>query len=267
MTLPSGPTLPTSGAISAAAGKGGPQTARVTVPVMPAVQRFTASAGETVTGGPVELAWKVVNAAAAEIAPDVGKVGPEGKVMVRPQAETTYRITPAASGEVHTRSVTVKTVMPAPAAKVEPAPAPGLLCELYDVNGSRKLGDKPKVAAAVEETWSERVQWEGVPAPLDQWACVYTGFLKVPADDLYVFELSAWRAGRLSIDGRELCGEVQEGTRTAKAALAAGWHPIRVTVRNWRGRARLTLKWAAQGQPLAVLKGDAIGHAPASIAP
>ena len=243
-----------------ASGKRGHATAQLTVPVMPAVQRFTASADQTVPGGPVELAWKVVNADAAEITPGVGKVAAEGKVTVRPKADTTYKITPLAAGDVHTESVAVTTVPAAPAAKVEPPLVPGLLCTLHDAGGSRQLSEKAKVVTAIEETWPERIEWEGCPTKPDQWSCVYTGFLKVPADDVYAFELTAVRIGRLAIDGKDLFGEVQEAARTAKAPLAAGWHPIRVMLRNWRGPARLAVKWAPQGQPLEVLAGQAIGH-------
>jgi len=82
--------------------------------------------GETVT-----LTWSSTNATDLSIAPDVGKVAPEGSTPVTPTTSTTYQITASGPGGSATASVHITVNTPQP----PPAPAPtASLDELFTAN-------------------------------------------------------------------------------------------------------------------------------------
>jgi len=84
----------------------------------------------------------------------------------------------------------------------------------------------------------------------EHFGLVFGGFLEVPRDGIYAFELSSddgsrlWLHDRLLVDGDGLHGpEVRGGA----VGLRAGWHPLRIAYFNATGEATLELRWNGPG--------------------
>jgi len=86
----------------------------------------SAQAGQTIT-----LSWSSTNATELDLEPGVGKVAPDGKTPVQPEASTSYTITATGPGGSANASVRV-TITPAPVVE-QPKPQPGLN-ELFEEN-------------------------------------------------------------------------------------------------------------------------------------
>ena len=92
-------------------------------PAPPAAQpTVTLNASSTFAkpGDTVRLTWSSTNATDLNLAPEIGKVAPEGSTPVKPTESTTYTIT--ATGPGGTANATVRITVSAPA--VAPAPEP-----------------------------------------------------------------------------------------------------------------------------------------------
>ncbi|MEW6071051.1 MAG: alpha-L-fucosidase [Planctomycetota bacterium] len=88
--------------------------------------------------------------------------------------------------------------------------------------------------------------------PVEHEVRAYTGFLRVAADDAYVFHLTSDDGARLFVDGELVVdndGLHGPLTRTGAAPLAAGWHRLRVEWFNKTGGAVLDLQVGPAGAP------------------
>ncbi|MGI8922669.1 MAG: alpha-L-fucosidase [Fimbriimonadales bacterium] len=91
----------------------------------------------------------------------------------------------------------------------------------------------------------------------------FTGYLRVPADDIYRFALSSddgaqlWIDGNLVIDNDGLHSIVE---KSGAAPLARGDHSIRVDWFNATGGAQLGLKWSRSAEPLAPVSKTSLGR-------
>jgi peptidoglycan-associated lipoprotein len=84
--------------------------------------------GQTVT-----LSWSSTNATDLNIAPEVGKVAPQGSTPVNPTQSTTYTITATGSGGSATATAHVDVASAAPPPTAAPAQAPNL-SDLFEQN-------------------------------------------------------------------------------------------------------------------------------------
>jgi hexosaminidase len=91
----------------------------------------------------------------------------------------------------------------------------------------------------------------------------FSGFLPVPADDLYRFSLTSDDgsilriAGQLVVDNDGLHGAIE---KQGAIALQAGLHPIEVSWFNATGGAELDLRWARPGQNFVEVPAAAYCH-------
>jgi len=93
----------------------------------------------------------------------------------------------------------------------------------------------------------------------------FSGFLNIPRDDVYLFELASDDGSRLVLDGRTLIdndGLHGTATKKAPAALAKGWHPITIEWFNRTGDATLDLNFAAAGDKPGPIPPQMLGHEP-----
>jgi hexosaminidase len=108
------------------------------------------------------------------------------------------------------------------------AVAPGLALR-YVEGGARSVVDLDTLPP-MRDTTAESV---GLPrfARAERWGARFTGWIQVPADDVYTFRLTSddgsqlWIGDRLVVDGD---GPHAAQERSGSIALAAGRHPIRV---------------------------------------
>lgn len=78
----------------------------------------------------------------------------------------------------------------------------------------------------------------------------YTGFIRVPKDDVYDFHLTSDDGSKLWIDGKVVVdhdGLHSSETKIGQAPLAAGWHRFEVSWFNKTGGAELRLNWGVAG--------------------
>jgi alpha-L-fucosidase len=150
-------------------------------------------------------------------------------------------------------------------ARVAPAPsvggergAPGLALQRYRGEFERlpdfgELAPEPAGAANGPGT----IRTVGLPESArgeERFALRLTGFLEVPADDVYCFELSSddgsqlWLDGACVIDNDGLHSNLARG---GAVALAAGLHALEVRYFNRTGGAELSLAWKRPGETLA----------------
>ncbi|MBI3819079.1 MAG: alpha-L-fucosidase [Planctomycetes bacterium] len=90
-----------------------------------------------------------------------------------------------------------------------------------------------------------------------------SGWLAVPADEMYQFALGADDGAILTIDGHVVVnndGLHPMAIATGAAPLAAGAHRIEVSWFNGGGDFGLDLKWAQTGQPLTPVSKAALSH-------
>ncbi|MCE9560161.1 MAG: alpha-L-fucosidase, partial [Armatimonadetes bacterium] len=88
-----------------------------------------------------------------------------------------------------------------------------------------------------------------------------SGFLVVPADEVYEFALGSDDGSNLWIDGKKVVdndGLHSFGVKTGQIALAKGLHPIIVDWFNAAGGAELALTWGRPGTKLAPLTKENI---------
>lgn len=101
------------------------------------------------------------------------------------------------------------------------------------------------------------------PQPGERVLMRFSGFVNVPATDLYRFSLSSDDgsmlrvAGQLVVDNDGLHGTIE---KRGAIALEAGLHPIEVLWFNATGGAELDLRWARPGEPFAPIPAAALRH-------
>lgn len=102
---------------------------------------LNASPSSINSGENTTLSWSSTNATDLEIAPEVGKVAPQGTTPVSPTQSTTYTITATGAGGSATASASVTVNAAAPAAP--PAAAPNI-SELFSQNVTDAFFDTNK---------------------------------------------------------------------------------------------------------------------------
>ena len=110
------------------------------------------------------------------------------------------------------------------------------------------------VAAGVELTGNERAERFGLR---------FTGFVRVPADGIWTFNLSSDDGSRLRIgDTLVIDHDGPHGTseKSGQVALRAGWHPIEITFFQAGGGRSLGLTATAPGGTPTPVPPDSFGH-------
>ncbi len=102
-------------------------------PAAPPTVTLNASPSAIAPGQRATLAWSSTNATDLSIAPDVGKVAPQGSTPVTPTESTTYTITATGAGGSATASATVTVSAPGAPAAAAPAGPPNV-SELFQQN-------------------------------------------------------------------------------------------------------------------------------------
>jgi alpha-L-fucosidase len=147
-------------------------------------------------------------------------------------------------------------VTPAAAAPTEPM-KPGLLEKVY-----RGSWDAiPDLGALAAE--SIALATEIRPRNKERTASRLSGYIKIPHDDAYVFELTSDDGSRLRIGGVTVVdhdGLHTASARQGTAALANGWHPVTIEWFNKTGGASLSLRYAPLGQGLQPVGPDMLRH-------
>jgi len=91
----------------------------------------------------------------------------------------------------------------------------------------------------------------------------YSGYIRVPADEVYNYALTSDDGSRLLIDGEVVVdndGLHSESMKSGSVALAKGPHKIRIEWFNNSGGAALDLKWGKIGEMLHNLAAKDVGH-------
>jgi alpha-L-fucosidase len=155
-------------------------------------------------------------------------------------------------------AIHVRKVEPRPAEAVNAADlTPGLLTQTWRGDWNQ-LPDFSSLGNA-----EIGVTREIAPIRAERVAMRFTGYIVVPADEVYVFSLTSDDGARIFIgdtlvidnDGLHVATEKQ-GT----IALAAGLHPITLDWFNRTGDAALELKMGRTGQPVQSFPADSLFH-------
>ncbi|MBL8763753.1 MAG: alpha-L-fucosidase [Phycisphaerae bacterium] len=160
------------------------------------------------------------------------------------------------------RTFTKQAARPAALAVLPASARPGLKAQYYqgDFNTLPDFASlkpaKTGVAAAITLA--------GVPFD-DFYAVVYTGWVFIPRDDAYYFNLGSDDGSRLFIGGQLVIdndGLHSLTTRSAAAPLAKGWHPIRVEMFEKSGGADLALTVSTPGAKPETIPVKSLAHEP-----
>ncbi|HCE46092.1 MAG TPA: hypothetical protein DET40_21315 [Lentisphaeria bacterium] len=126
---------------------------------------------------------------------------------------------------------------------------PGIFCDYYEfendkVKNSNQLTElqpqKSMIAPALSTDSIERKENFGV---------VFSGFIKVPADDVYTFYLSSDDGSTLTINDSKIIdndGMHAPETKTGSVALKAGFHPIRLAYIQGTKDKLLEIYWRSE---------------------
>ena len=151
-----------------------------------------------------------------------------------------------------------RKVVPLPASTVAGA-IPGLGVATYAGNWDKV----PNFDALTAE--SRRVANAiglGANAKREHFGLVFTGYVRVPADEAYAFALACDDGGKLWVDGQLVVdndGLHSPDAKQGVIALAKGLHKIRVEYFNKTGGSELIVRFARAGAPLqAIAAGDLI---------
>jgi alpha-L-fucosidase len=154
---------------------------------------------------------------------------------------------------------TFAKVAPWPAADAQPKLA-GLSCSVHPGTFDR-LPDFAAVPA--EREFDVPVPTIADDSARERVARRFTGFLRVPTDDVYQFALTADDGARLLLDGRTVVdhdGLHSASTGNGTAPLAQGLHRIEVQWFNKTGDAALALRWARLGGTLSDVAAAELLH-------
>ncbi|SYZ72066.1 putative Alpha-mannosidase [Candidatus Zixiibacteriota bacterium] len=146
----------------------------------------------------------------------------------------------------HVTEVTFKKLAPRDPVTVK-KPVPGLKCIYYEGEWQR-LPNFDSLTAVKDTVWST-VAIPGFARPED-YALVFTGFVKVPTDGLYDFFIGSDDGSRLMVDDSAIAdndGIHGDGEVSCEVALKAGLHPIRVFMFQAKGGQALSLSYRGPG--------------------
>jgi alpha-L-fucosidase len=140
--------------------------------------------------------------------------------------------------------------------------APGLVRQTFlgewdrlpDFGGLQPSSSSTAAAIALEPS-----------SPGERIAQVFTGWLTVPADDVYIFALVSDDGSKLLIDGQLVAdndGLHSSAERRGSLALAAGAHALRVEWFNKTGDVDLAVRMGASGKDPQPIPAGSLSHAP-----
>ena len=120
-----------------------------------------------------------------------------------------------------------------------PNPAPGLKYASFEGEWEN-FPDFAKLSPKKEETATDFAVADIAPRE-DYWALVYTGFIKIEEDNLYIFRVNADDAARFYVGGELVTDEKStiKGENVGTVALKKGFHPIRIEYLEKEGNQRL----------------------------
>lgn len=158
-----------------------------------------------------------------------------------------------------TRMRTFSKAEPYPAMSVTPGTTGSLFCEVYSgerdriPDFKRLTPERTKAATRIRpDTWTdERIGYR------------FSGYIRIPHDDVYLFSLTSDDGARLIIDGHVVIdndGLHSAVEKRAESALAAGWHSITVEWFNRTDDATLSVKYAPAGETLKALPAEMTAH-------
>jgi hypothetical protein len=99
--------------------------------------------------------------------------------------------------------------------------------------------------------------------PKQPFAAAFDGYISVPADGVYDFQVDSTWDVVVSIDGENLINETgtqDRATRSAVAPLRAGLHRVHVAYNNRGDAPALRVRWGIKGQGLRNLGGGDLVH-------
>lgn len=158
-------------------------------------------------------------------------------------------------------TATINKVEPAPAATVGKL-AQGLTCREFHGDWDA-MPDFSALTATKSFSASklEVPQKKGLPE--EYVGRVYEGYVSIPADDVYTFDLTSDDGSRLWIDDKIAVNSDGLHSAVAKSgsvALAAGWHKIKIEWFNKTGDAALDVSFGPAGGKKVVLGAKNTGH-------
>jgi alpha-L-fucosidase len=186
------------------------------------------------------------------------RAAPGGRILLRDSATVSARLFHQGKPVSGVTSRTFTRVTPRPAAAAPAATQAGLECAVYAGEWDRM----PDFAGLVPQETAV-VPALALPAgpARERVGRRYSGYLLVPRDDVYVFELTSDDGailrvgGEVVVDNDGLHGPL--GKRGV-AALAAGLHPLVLEWFNKTGGATLELHWGAVGEALTQVPPQAL---------
>ena len=111
---------------------------------------------------------------------------------------------------------------------------------------------------------------DGGAEPGDCFACLLSGYVKVPAAGEYAFFVTSDDGFSLRIGGEEVVSDPaphSRRTRSASAVLSQGWHPVEILYYDNREAEVLKLEWEGPSTPRAVVPASALAHDLANLVP
>jgi alpha-L-fucosidase len=149
----------------------------------------------------------------------------------------------------------------APAAAVAAATTePGLHFTYFEGDWDRL----PDFSSLVPASQGESLGFDLAPRRQDDhFGFAYEGFVRLPADGVYVFSVESDDGSRLVVDGRELVlndGVHAMEEREGETALAAGLHRLYVDFFEKTGQEGLRVSYKGPGLPKSLIPPDALRH-------
>jgi len=117
--------------------------------------------------------------------------------------------------------------------------APGLKYASFEGEWEN-FPDFSKLTAKKEGTATDFTFAEIAPRE-DYWAVIYTGFIKIEEDNLYIFRVNADDAARFYVGGELVTDEKTtiKGENVGAVALKKGFHPVRIEYLEKQGNQRI----------------------------
>ena len=166
------------------------------------------------------------------------------------------------------RSVVVTTALRDP--ERVPAVAPGLHYRYFE--GAWSVRSKFDDLIPMAQGVSKQLDFS-VRRSEDDFALIFDGYIRIPADGGYTFTLLSKDGARLEIGGAivattpapvaQVCGSVGNMVQAARGSigLKAGLHPIGIAITDAEGADGFALKWEGPGMTLADVPAAALFHA------
>lgn len=162
------------------------------------------------------------------------------------------------SGVTESRFVTARAM-----AAVSPGETPSTLKRETFSGTWNQVPNFDRLTASETDFVSAIVPPMSSEQPIEKTGFRYSGFITVPEDSVYLFNLSSddgsklWIDGRLVVDNDGLHGAT---TKSGSVPLAKGAHRIRLDYFNATGGAALTLTWGKPGEKAHEISPEEISH-------